>query len=316
MKIFLEIPTWLGDAVMATPAIENIVAIYPESELTIFGSFVATKLFVHHPNVKDIIIDESRAKGNRYINLYRVAKEVGRVDIALSFRKHFATKFLLWAIKAKQRFHYRREGSEGVHQVIRYNHFINQSLDINTTPGHLNIYQQKINRVTTKNLTLGINPGATYGSAKRWYPEEFAKVAIALSKRYDIVIFGGHGEVDIASEIEAYLQSSGVTNYSNLAGKTSVEELIEAISQLDLFVTADSGPMHIAAAFEIPTVALFGPTKDQETSQWRNPKGVIVKRQMACAPCMKRVCPLKHHECMKLIQADEVLEAVKALSIT
>ena len=65
-KIFIEIPTWLGDAVMTTPAIENVVKTYPTCELTIFGSFVSTKLFLEHPNVKRIIIDNSKKEGNRY----------------------------------------------------------------------------------------------------------------------------------------------------------------------------------------------------------------------------------------------------------
>jgi heptosyltransferase-2 len=109
------------------------------------------------------------------------------------------------------------------------------------------------------------------------------------------------------------LKKAGVANYTNLAGKTTIPELIRKISELDLFITGDSGPMHVAAAFQIPTVALFGPTRDKETSQWKNPKGIIVKKEMACAPCMKRTCPLKHHECMKFIEAKDILAAVEKL---
>jgi heptosyltransferase-2 len=72
--------------------------------------------------------------------------------------------------------------------------------------------------------------------------------------------------------------------------------------------------MHVAAAFQIPTVAIFGPTKDDETSQWMNDKSIIVKKNLECQPCMKRTCPLQHHECMKLITAVEVLDAVKGLN--
>jgi len=82
---------------------------------------------------------------------------------------------------------------------------------------------------------------------------------------------------------------------------------------LDLFITGDSGPMHVAAAYDIPTVAIFGPTKEKETNQWKNQKSIIVKKEMECAPCMKRVCPLKHHDCMKLITQNDVLLAVKEL---
>jgi heptosyltransferase-2 len=69
--------------------------------------------------------------------------------------------------------------------------------------------------------------------------------------------------------------------------------------------------MHLAAAFQIPTVAIFGPTKYTETNQWMNEKGVIITKDLYCAPCMKRVCPLGHHDCMKLIKAEDVLEKVK-----
>jgi heptosyltransferase-2 len=160
---------------------------------------------------------------------------------------------------------------------------------------------------------LGINPGASYGSAKRWYPQEFAKVASELSTQYDIVIFGGPSEADIAGDIEKELIKNGVKNYQNLAGNTTIPELINNISNLDLFITGDSGPMHVAAAFQVPTVAIFGPTKDDETSQWMNDKSVIVKKNLDCQPCMKRTCLLKHHNCMKLITSAEVIDVVNRL---
>ena len=72
--------------------------------------------------------------------------------------------------------------------------------------------------------------------------------------------------------------------------------------------------MHLAASFEVPTVAIFGPTRDEETSQWMNDKAVIVNKKLDCQPCMKRVCPLKHHNCMKLINSADVLSAVDSLN--
>ena len=80
-----------------------------------------------------------------------------------------------------------------------------------------------------------------------------------------------------------------------------------------LLITGDSGPMHVAAAFQVPTVAIFGPTQDDETSQWMNDKSTIVKKNLDCQPCMKRTCPLKHHNCMKLIKANDVLTVVAKL---
>ncbi|MDB2405608.1 lipopolysaccharide heptosyltransferase II [Arcobacteraceae bacterium] len=319
MRIFIEIPTWLGDAVMATPAIENIVKTYPDVKLVIFGSFVSTKLFLNHPNLEKIIIDTSKKKGNRYINLFKLAKSVSQVDIAFSFRKNFTTKFLLFFMDVKKKFIYKRFDKElNTHQVIRYNDFINRSLVLNTEADKLKIYKDSITEAKIKPI-VGLNPGATYGSAKRWYPSEFAKVAVALSSKYDVKIFGGPGETDIAGDIEKTLKDAGITNYENLAGKTSVEELIENISNLDLFITNDSGPMHVAAAFSVPTVAIFGPTRHIETHQWSNEHEMLLRRDMDCSPCMKRVCPLKdeqeHHACMKLITADDVLQRLEQESI-
>jgi heptosyltransferase-2 len=138
-------------------------------------------------------------------------------------------------------------------------------------------------------------------------------VASELSDRYDIVIFGGPDEQDIAMDIEKLLIKKDVKNYKNLAGKSTIPELINRISNLNLFITGDSGPMHVAAAFEVPTVAIFGPTKDNETSQWMNKKSLIVKKNLDCQPCMKRTCPLGHHDCMNLIKAVDVLDSVKSL---
>ena len=161
---------------------------------------------------------------------------------------------------------------------------------------------------------VGINPGSSYGEAKRWYPEEYAEVCAKLSLQYNIVIIGGPGEEDIAVDIEKSLIEKGILNYQNLSGKTSISELVNQISNLDLFITGDSGPMHLAAAFQIPTVSIFGPTNDKETSQWMNEKSIIVKKSLECQPCMKRACPLKHHNCMKLIKADDVLKAVRSVN--
>jgi len=310
VKILIELPTWLGDATMATPAIENIVATYPHAKLTLFGSWVATQLFSEHPNVEKIVVDESKQAKFRFFKLYQYAKALGHFDLALSFRRNFTTKFWLFFVHAKQTSHYRRYTRNTLHQVVRYNDFINAVLNLQTTPSKLKIYTQIPNTPKTKPL-LGINAGATYGSAKRWYPKEFAACAVALSKTYDILLFGSSGEAEMVADIEYILTQKGITNYQNLAGKTTLKELIDKVALLDLFITNDSGPMHLAAAFGIPTVTIFGPTKYDETSQWMNETSIIVSKNLPCAPCMKRTCPLKHHECMKLISADTVLKRIK-----
>ena len=307
-KILIEIPTWLGDCVMTTPAIENIIKTYPDVRITIFGAFVSTAIFAEHPNVEKILLDESKKASSRLKWIYNTAKELGEFDVALTFRRTFFSRIFIWFSKAKTKGYYQRYSTKVIHQAIRYNDFINKTFNLNTSAQNLKISFEPFKY---DKLTLGINPGASYGSAKRWYPEKFAQVAIELSEHYNILIFGGPAEVDMANDIEALLKKKNIHNYKNIAGKTTIKELCQKIGGLDLLITGDSGPMHVAGAFKVPTVAIFGPTKDKETSQWMNPQGVIVKKEMACSPCMKRTCPLKHHECMKFIEAKDVLNAIK-----
>jgi heptosyltransferase-2 len=308
MKILIELPTWLGDTVMATPAIENLVNHFNNVEITLLGSFVSIAAFKNHPKVlKTYVLDK------QYINLYKTLKDFDEFDVFFSFRSSLRSKFIKFYISSKSKYQFDKKKYIKGHQVEKYNNFINDSLNINTFASKLILHTKEKN-TDGKNKLLGINPGASYGSAKRWYPKEFAKVAIDLSSQYDIIIFGGPNEKDIAKDIEKYLIEKGVENYKNLAAQITINELITQISNLDLFITGDSGPMHLAAAFQIPTVAIFGPTKDNETSQWMNEKSMIVKKNLDCQPCMKRTCPLKHHNCMKMVVASDVLRAVKTFN--
>jgi heptosyltransferase-2 len=159
--------------------------------------------------------------------------------------------------------------------------------------------------ITADSFVLGINPGASYGSAKRWYPDRFAKVASRLSEKWNarVLIFGGSGETDIAAEIEQQMNGNAV----NLSGKTTVRELMALINRCNFFITNDSGPMHIAAAFGVPLVAIFGSTDHKTTSPYTD-KAVIVRKVTDCAPCKLRKCPTEH-QCMTAITPDDVVQA-------
>jgi len=305
MKILIELPTWLGDTVMVSPAIENLVKYFSGVEIILLGPLVSIDVLKSHPKVvKTYVLDRS------FVNSYQIIKGLGEFDIFFSFRGSLRSKFNKLCVSSKIKHQYDKRKYKKDHQVQKYNNFVNSSLNINYLAGNLSLYAVKTKRVG-KNKLLGINPGASYGSAKRWYPKEFADLASELSNEYDIIIFGGPGEKDIAIDIENYLIEKGVNNYHNLSDKLSITELMNHISSLDLFITGDSGPMHLAAAFQIPTVSIFGPTKDNETSQWMNRKSMVVKKNLDCQPCMKRTCPLGHHNCMKLVKSKDVLEAIK-----
>jgi heptosyltransferase-2 len=318
MKILIILPNWLGDAIMATPAIEALCIIYPQAQLTLVGSYVSIQALKHHPKCVRHYVDETKKRGNRFINTYDFAKELGVHDMAITFRNQLHSSLLLyWSgtpiTAGRKSWHsslfltHAIKPQHPSHLVEQYRDIAQSLGDKLLEIGHLKLH---IKPHAFERPTLGINPGATYGSAKRWYPDKFSEVAHAYASFYDIVIFGGPNEVEMAKDIESRLTGVHVTN---LAGKTSVQELCAMIGGLDLFITNDSGPMHVAAAYQVPTVAIFGPTNYTETSQWRNAKSVIVRHDMECAPCMKRECPLKHHECMTSITADEVIIAAKEL---
>lgn len=307
MKILIELPTWLGDTVMASPAIENLIKYFSDVEIILLGSVVSIEVLRNHPKViKTYVLDRN------VINLYHILRNQREFDVFFSFRSSYRSKLIKLFISSKSKYQYDKNKYKQGHQVEKYNNFINNSLNINSLVGKLSLKAKKKSKDGNKKL-LGINPGASYGSSKRWYPKEFADLAFELSNEYEIIIFGGPKEKDIAKDIENYLIEKGINNFQNLSAKISISELISQISNLDLFITGDSGPMHIAAAFQIPTVSIFGPTKDNETSQWMNEKSKIVKQNLDCQPCMKRICPLGHHNCMKLIKARDILEAVKSL---
>ncbi len=314
MKLLIELPTWLGDTVMTTPALENLFKAYPTAEVTLLGSYVSTEALKSHPRIQQVWVDTTKSGGFRPWRVYQLAKKVGPHDLAISFRSHFYSKLLLKLTGSKKSYLYNKKAlpktPSTTHQVQKYQAFINHVTGKSDEPEKLTLpWSIK----TFEKATLGINPGATYGSAKRWYPEKFAEVATALADRFNIIIFGGPSEKDIAGDIESMVRQKGIKNVTNLAGKTTIPELCSTIGGLDLFITGDSGPMHIAAAYQIPTVAIFGPTKHQETCQWMNPKSLIVRHDLECAPCMKRTCPIKTHACMKEISPQEVLDAVHAI---
>jgi heptosyltransferase-2 len=316
MRILIRLPNWLGDAVMATPALESLKASYPDALFTLVGSASAISLFEKDERVERLI-DESKKARSRIFWLYAKAKELGSFDIAITLQNSLLSALFLYFTGSKVRIGYAREfrslfltnapkENKKIHQVLRYLELVRPFCSVLIDELHLTSNAQK------SNLCI-INPGAAYGEAKRWDAVKFGEVAASLSKTYDMTIVGAPNEVDIGFTIEEVLKKSGVTNYKNLIGKTTMAELIDLIASAKLFISNDSGPMHIAAAFKVPTVAIFGPTDDSETAAWKNTHYAVVKKNLDCMPCKKRVCPLKHHDCMKLIEVEDILVAAKRL---
>ncbi len=318
MIIVIRMPNWLGDAVMATPAFAILKNHFENAKFIIIGSKLSVPLFERDERVIKTIIDSSKSAKCRVLELFRVAKSLN-ASIAITFTNSFLSALFFYMSGIKTRVGFKKEFRsflltdsfvipKELHQVERYTFLINSYLKTNYKSGDLELIA---NPKKFDKKMLGINAGATYGSAKRWDSYKFAEVAIELSKEYDILLFGSKNEENIVHEIEEILVRNSILNYQNLAGKTTILELIDYISSLDLLITNDSGPMHIAGAFKIKTIALFGPTDYRETNQWNNPNSINLSLNLECSPCKKRTCPLKHQKCLKEISSDMVLDAIK-----
>lgn len=213
----------------------------------------------------------------------------------------------------------------------------------------LDIFCDKNATKKSNQKIIGLNPAAAYGSAKRWLPSYFAEVASYFALRGEVVvIFGTKGDYELGEQIRTQAQNlaqdiaqnvvqdfgldfakksnaqkniqeeSVQKNILNLCGKTDIQGLMRAISKLSVFITNDSGPMHIACALGVPTIALFGPTKSSETNGFRAKDFTLLQKEVPCAPCKKRECPLPkgegHHKCMvDLLPSLVIDEANKVL---
>jgi len=146
-------------------------------------------------------------------------------------------------------------------------------------------------------VRIAVGAGASYGSAKCWPPDRFAKALNALLAKHDadVLLFGTPGEVPVSAAIAAELQRPPI----NFTGKTSIADLPALLSQCHLFLGNDSGAMHVAAAVGLPVVAIFGPTDPDGTSPV-TPRATIVQQKPYCSPCFLRRCPTDHR-CMTAV---------------
>ncbi len=335
MRVFIELPTWLGDGVMASAAVEQLRRFCQnfdreaaakgaqenvKTEFVFFGSAVCVQLFSQDECGVKFVKDESKKARFRLLWLLKkgleIRKEFGEFDLAVSFRGAFASRFLQRFLKAKAKAVFDKTALPSpTHQVVRYTKFLTSVLrknfdqNYNETPYKPTL---KFVKFEFDKPTLTIAPAAAFGSAKCWLAERFAQFGAAFKTEFDIVILGAKGEERICDEIFSNLEKNSV-KAKNLCGKTSVKELCETVAGASLVVCNDSGIMHIAAAYERPCVAIFGPTKADETSPFANPNARILKADLACMPCMKRVCPLATHECMKAVLATQAVAAAREI---
>lgn len=332
MKIVVYVPNWIGDSILALPAVESLHVNYPEAEIWIAAQGWVKDIFANIHFIKGIIPLPAQKS---FKDLRKTANELKsyNFEAGLLLTNSFVSALLFFMAKIPQRWGYGSDGrqilltkkirrqnrSSSYHQVYYYLNLIS-GLGLKTDPPHLALAVTEAEKKKTEEfldsfgvdlqkLLFILNPGAFYGPAKRWPVEKYIELAKLLQKNYssEILIIGSAHEVELAEAIDASLEKKPVI----LAGKTSLRQLVGVLSRAALCVTNDSGPMHMANALKVPTVALFGPTDPEVTAPFQEPS-VYIKKDVPCWPCAYRECPFDHR-CMLDISSEEVFKACKKL---
>lgn len=330
-RILIRAVNWLGDAVMTTPAIAAIRSSFPAAHITILATPLVAELFSPHGQIDEVMVYDRNGRHSGLAGRMRLAVELRerKFDLAILLQNAFDAALVAWLARVPVRMGYRTDGrgfllthgcalskeTKKLHHVDYYLKMLtnfgisgeDKSLSLKVTEAEVKDADETLRSagINDCDYLLGINPGATYGAAKRWYPDRFAAVADELCRKWGakVVITGGSAEREIAGEIASAMGADCLI----LAGRTSVRELMAHIKRCNFFITNDSGPMHIAAAFSVPLVAIFGPTDWTTTSPYSD-RTAVVRRDAECAPCLKRECPTDHR-CMLAVTVDDVVTA-------
>jgi heptosyltransferase-2 len=325
MRLMVRMPNWIGDAVMATPALGALRRAFPAAQLTVVANPLVAELFAVHPDCDRVIRFDKRGAHHGAGGFWRFCRELRRerFELAVLLQNAFEAAVMALLAGIPRRAGYRTDGrgfllSDGVpavdkkHGLHHVDYYLAMLRQLGIACGGRQLHlaltaeeQQWAAATLGSGDWLALNPGASYGAAKRWLPERFAAVADSLVSAYGcrIVLTGGPGEAPIGDDIARGMQSPAL----NLIGRTSVRQLMAVLARCRLVVTNDSGPMHIAAAFGVPIVAVFGPTDHTTTSPLVD-NCRIVRHPVDCAPCLMRECPTDHR-CMTGVTAEAVLSA-------
>ncbi|HAM32493.1 MAG TPA: lipopolysaccharide heptosyltransferase II [Deltaproteobacteria bacterium] len=333
-SLLIRATNWLGDAVMTTPALAGVRAAFPGTRIVLLAKPPVAELFRHHPDLDEVMVYERPGRHEGAVGRFRLGAELRRLrfDGALLLQNAFDAALVAFLARIPERAGYPTDGRRMLLSLpvpltrdILERHEVEYYLCLLDGLGvprpampvlNLHVTEGEREAMATRLASLGIergspflvvNPGATYGSAKRWYPDRFAAVADALSEEWGspVVVMGSPAEAPLAGEIEA----AALRGVLNLAGKTTVREMMALLSLSSFLVTNDSGPMHVGAALGVPLVAIFGPTDWRRTSPWTD-RARVVRVDVDCSPCMLRACD-RGHECMLGVTAGMVIAAAR-----
>jgi heptosyltransferase II len=328
-RILIRSTNWIGDAVMTTPAMGAVRAVFPKAEIVVAANPIVAELLRHHPDCDRLLVYDKKGAHHGIGGLLRFCGTIReeRFELAILFQNAIEAAIMTTLARIPRRAGYTTDGRgfllthrvSGWKRARRFHHtayYLNMlaGLDIRGGRGQLRLHctdeeLAEAREQLGEGWWVAVNPGATYGSAKRWFPERFAAAADEIAKEFSArtLIVGGPDEAEIGKEVAAKMRTPSL----NLAGRTSVRQLMALLSQCRLLITNDSGPMHVAAAFGVPIVAIFGST-DHTTTSPLSPSCRIVRMPTTCAPCLKTVCPTDHR-CMTSVSAAHVVDAARSL---
>jgi heptosyltransferase-2 len=334
--ILIRATNWVGDAVMSLPALEAVKECFPESKLVVLARPWVIPLFENHPMIDEVM---SLGEGTGcFRNAAAILKTVlqirkRRYNLAILFQNAFEAALIAYLGGVKYRVGYDTDHRRFLlsHPVIRdrdkiHEHQVEYYLSLVREIGcdakvrypQLFVsgnHREKMRSVLAEkavdqsDFVLGLGPGAVYGPAKRWPAERFAAVADMAVERWGarIMILGSNKEKDICAKVSDIMNNPSI----DLCGQVNLGEAAALVGRCNLFLSNDSGLMHIASALNVPLVAIFGSTDPFATG----PRGAwarVVRHQVDCAPCMLPECP-KDFRCMLGIGPQEVWKELNDL---
>ena len=325
-KILVIKPSSLGDIVHSLPFLNVLRDSFPKAEIHWIIARGLEGLLEGHPMINKLWIinkdDWKRIKGagatiKELRSLFKSLK-AERYDIVIDLQGLLRSGILAKATGAPVRIGFKeaREGSR-----IFYTHTVKAGKDVHAVDRYLEMAKflgcdtSEVKFPFPLSFTSQLSPfsfqlpdkyavivpGARW-ETKRWHPERFGELASMLSIRS--VIVGGESDIDIAGIV---VKNSG-SNAVSIVGKTNLKELIEIMRNAKFVVTNDSGPMHIAAALNVPVFAIFGPTNPLRTGPYGK-SHVIIRKGLECSPCYRKKC--KGIKCMEMTGAKEVADIIR-----
>lgn len=330
-NIIVRMPNWIGDLVMATPILADLRAAYPDARITAMCRAPICELLKEDGHIDELFCFSRVSGFSRHAERRNIMEKLrsGSYDLGILLTHSFSSAWLFWRARIPYRLGYDGNGRsllltkslplpvtlEEQHLVTTYKMLL-APLGIPVSKTHPCLYLTEQEKEAAGELLyrhqiprgatlVGINPGATYGSAKCWIPDRFREVTQLLLRDPNLyfVYFGDLSMLSLVKEICRDLPSRVV----NLAGLTSLRQLASLICQCSVLLTNDSGPMHIADALNVPVVALFGSTSPIVTGPYRARS--VIQKSVACSPCYQRRCPIDFR-CMTSIQTDEVYREI------